>query len=138
MTTVSNIWIICLELNWFVYDSSWMLQLSEFIWTLRSSAWVVLNNFILKDATDRSKISSEQKRLFIAVSLISLSIFRLSVSYFPLQWSLPLSLIPPHCPFLPAILNPPSPSPFPTPPPSLPFPPLKDMVTSVNSLRRQI
>ena len=42
-----------------------MLQLSEFIWTLRSSAWVVLN----KDATDRSKISSDQKRLFFAVSL---------------------------------------------------------------------
>jgi len=29
-----------------------MLQLSEFVWTLRSSAWVVFNNFLLIDATD--------------------------------------------------------------------------------------
>ena len=42
-----NIWIICLELNWFVYDPSWMLQLSDFVWTLRSSVWVVLNHFLL-------------------------------------------------------------------------------------------
>ena len=49
-----------------------MLQLSEFVWTLRSSAWVVFNNFLLKDATDRSKISSDQKRLFFAVSLYPL------------------------------------------------------------------
>ena len=56
--------MLCLELNWFVYDPSWMLHLSEFVWTLRSSVWVVFNNFLLIDATDRSKISSDQKRLF--------------------------------------------------------------------------
>ena len=41
---VCNIWTICLELNWLfnVYDPSWMLQFSELIGTLRSSAWVVL------------------------------------------------------------------------------------------------
>jgi len=44
MTIVCNIWIICLELNWLFYDPSWMLQLSEFVLTLRSSAWVVFNN----------------------------------------------------------------------------------------------
>ena len=37
MTIVCNIWMICLELNRFVYDPSWMLHLSEFVWTLRSS-----------------------------------------------------------------------------------------------------
>jgi len=38
-----------------------MLHLSEFVWTLRSSVLVVFNNFLLIDATDRSKISSDQK-----------------------------------------------------------------------------
>ena len=52
-----------------------MFQLSEFVWTLRSSAWAVLNNFLLIDATDRSKISSDQKPLFFAVSLYPLSFF---------------------------------------------------------------
>ena len=37
-----------------------MLQLSE--WTLRSSAWVVFNNVLIIDATDKSKISSTQNR----------------------------------------------------------------------------
>ena len=52
-----------------------MLHLSEFVWTLRSSALVVFNNFLLIDATDRSKIRSDQKRFFIALSLYPLSIF---------------------------------------------------------------
>ena len=63
MTIVCNIWMICLELNWLFYDQSWMVQL------------VVFNNFLLIDATDRSKISSDQKRLFFAVSLYPLSFF---------------------------------------------------------------
>ena len=70
-----NIWKMCLELNWFVYDPSWMLHLSEFVWILRSSVWVVLNNFLLIDATNRSKIWSDQKRFFIALSLYPLSFF---------------------------------------------------------------
>ena len=73
MTIVCNIWMICLELNWFVYDPSWMLHLSEFVWALRSSVWVVFNNFLLLDATDRSKISSDQKRFFIPLSLYPIS-----------------------------------------------------------------
>ena len=52
-----------------------MLQLSQFVWTLRSSVKVVYNNFLLIDATDRNKISSDQKRLFFAVSLYHLSFF---------------------------------------------------------------
>ena len=52
-----------------------MLHLSEFVWTLRSSVLVVFNNFLLIDATDRSKISSDQKRFFIALSLFPLSFF---------------------------------------------------------------
>ena len=46
-----------------------MLHLSEFVWILRSSVLVVFNNFLLIDATDRSEIRSDQKRLFFAVSL---------------------------------------------------------------------
>ena len=49
-----------------------MVHLSEFVWTLRSSVLVVFNNFLLIDATDRSKIGSDQKRLFIALSLYPL------------------------------------------------------------------
>ena len=67
------IWMIYLELSWFFYDPSWMLQLSEFVWTLRSSACVVFNNFLLIDATDRSKISSDQKQLLFAINLYTLS-----------------------------------------------------------------
>ena len=71
----------CLKINWFFYGTSRTLQLSEFVWTLRSSAWVVFNNFLLIDATDRRKISSDQKRLFFAVSL------------YPLSFLLPLSVV---------------------------------------------
>ena len=66
---VCNIWMICLKFNWFIYDQCWMLHLSEFLWTILSWAWVVFNNFLLIDTTDRSKISSCQKHLFFAVSL---------------------------------------------------------------------
>ena len=60
MTIGCNIWMICLKLNWFVY----VLRISRFFY-----------NFLLIDATDRSKISSDQKRLFFAVSLYLLSFF---------------------------------------------------------------
>ena len=52
-----------------------MLQFSEFVWALSNSVWDVFNNFLLIDTTDRSKISSDQKRFFIALSLYSLSFF---------------------------------------------------------------
>ena len=52
-----------------------MLHLSEFVWTLCSSVLVVFNNVLLIDATDRSKISSNQKRLIFAVSLYPLSFY---------------------------------------------------------------
>ena len=64
-----------LELNWFVYDASPIFQLSEFVWTLRSSVWVVFNNFPLIDATDRINISSNQKGFIFAASLYPLSFF---------------------------------------------------------------
>ena len=47
-----------------------MLQLSKFVWTLRSSVWGVLNKFFLIDATDKSKISKDQMRLFFLHSPI--------------------------------------------------------------------
>ena len=37
--------------------------------------WDVFNNLLLIDAADRSKISSDQKRFFIALSLYPLSFF---------------------------------------------------------------
>ena len=65
-----NIWMICLELNWFFYDPSRMLHLSEFVWALRSSVWVVFNNFLLIDTTDRSKISSNHSFQFSQTLLL--------------------------------------------------------------------
>ena len=52
-----------------------MLQLPQFVWALHSSVWDVFIHFLLIDATDRSKISSDQKRLFIALGLYPLSFF---------------------------------------------------------------
>ena len=46
-----------------------ILQFSQFGWMLRYSVWAVFNNYLLIDATDRSKISSHQKRLFLAVCI---------------------------------------------------------------------
>ena len=61
------------DINFIFYDPSRMFQLPQFVWTLRSSVWDVFNNFLHVDATDRSKITSDQKRLFIAVSICPLS-----------------------------------------------------------------
>ena len=44
-------------------------------YVLRYSVLVVFNNFLLIDATDRSKIISDQKRFFISLSLYPLSFF---------------------------------------------------------------
>ena len=67
--------MICLILIWFFYGLSRMFQLPQFVWALRSSVWDVFINFLLIDATDRIKISSDQKRFFIALSLHPLSFF---------------------------------------------------------------
>ena len=86
--------MICLKLNRFFYGLSRMQHLSEFVWTLRSSVLVVFNNFLLTDATDRNKISSDQKRFFIAPSLYPLSFFantpfqKLNILYFCLKRTL--------------------------------------------------
>ena len=83
MTIVCNIWMICLQLNRFFYGLSRMLHLSEFVWTLYSSVLVVFSNFPLIDATGRSKIRSDQKRVFIALSLYLLSFFANT----PFKWN---------------------------------------------------
>ena len=64
MTIGCNIWMICLILIWFFYGLSRMFQLPQFVWALRSSVWDVFINFLLIDATDKSKISSDQKRFW--------------------------------------------------------------------------
>ena len=53
-----------------------MLHLSEFVLTLRSTVLVVFNNFVLIDATDRSKISSDQKRFLYFIKPVPPFIFR--------------------------------------------------------------
>ena len=75
MSTGCNIWMIFLKLNRFFYGLSRMLQFSQFVWTPCYSLWDVFNNFLLIDAKDRSKISSDQKRFFIELSLYPLSFF---------------------------------------------------------------
>ena len=59
----------------FLRSKSRMFQLPQFVWALRSSVWDVVINFLVKDATYRNKISSDQKRFFIALSLYPLSFF---------------------------------------------------------------
>ena len=63
------------EIRLIFYGLSSILQFSQFVWPLSFSVWDVFNNFLLIDATDRSKISSDQKRFFIALSLYPLSFF---------------------------------------------------------------
>ena len=75
MTMGCNIWMVCLKLNWFFYGLSRMLNFSEFVWTVSYSVWDVFTKFLLIDTTDRSKISSDQKRFFIALSLYPISFF---------------------------------------------------------------
>ena len=75
MTIGCNIWMICLILIWFFYGLRRMFQLPQFVWALRSSVWDVFINFLLIDATDRSKIRNNQKRFIIALSLYPLSFF---------------------------------------------------------------
>ena len=62
-----------------------MLQFSQFVWRLSYSVWDVFNNFLLIDATDRSQISSNQKRFFIALSLYPLS-FSANTPFKRLLW----------------------------------------------------
>ena len=72
MTIGCNIWM---KLIWFSYGLSRIMQFSQFVWALSYSVWDVFNKFLLIDATDRSKISSDQKSFFIALSLYPLSFF---------------------------------------------------------------
>ena len=50
MNLSCNIWMICLKLIWLFYDTSCILQLSEFVWTQRHSVKVVFNYVLLIDA----------------------------------------------------------------------------------------
>ena len=69
MITGCNIWMICLELNWFF---TIRVECCNFL-NLYGS--YVLLNFLLINATDRSKISSNQHWIFFEVSLYPLSFF---------------------------------------------------------------
>jgi len=56
--------MICLKLNRFFYDPSRILQLSEFVWMIRSSVQVVFNYFLLIDATDRRRLEAIKNDYF--------------------------------------------------------------------------
>ena len=71
----TNLISICCVYKEKLFEDSRMLQFSEFVWALSYSVWDVFKNFLLTDATDRNKISSDQKRFFIALSLYPLSFF---------------------------------------------------------------
>ena len=76
------------EIKLIFYSLSRILQFIQFVWPLSFSVWDVFNNFFLIDATDRSKISSDQKRFFIALSLYPFSFFAntpFKKNYFP-RW----------------------------------------------------
>ena len=62
------------EIKWIFYSLSRMLQFSEFA----LSYWVLdgFNKFLLIDATNRSKISSDKKALFYRIKPIPSFIFR--------------------------------------------------------------
>ena len=70
LTTVCNIWMICLRSE---------LNVASF---RISSVWVFFNSFLLIYAKDRSKNSSDQKRFFITLSLYTLSFFANTTFYF--------------------------------------------------------
>ena len=53
------------EIKWIFYNLSHMLQFSQFVWALSYLVLVVFNNFLLIDATDRSKINSDQKHFLL-------------------------------------------------------------------------
>ena len=63
MIICCDMWMICLELNWFFYDPCRISQLSEFM-DVTFFGMSRLNNFLLIDTTDRSKNSSDHLRIF--------------------------------------------------------------------------
>ena len=86
-------WIITNTHIIFANSNMTCTKFSQFVWPLSYSVWDVFNNFLLIDATDRSKISSDKKRFFIALSLYPLSFFantpfnaRMSSSYSSIFW----------------------------------------------------
>ena len=69
-----NTWYIELNNN-YCQVKVFVCRLNPCPLKIRSSVWDVFNNFLLINATDGSKISSDQKRFFIALSLYPLSFF---------------------------------------------------------------
>ena len=66
-----NIWMICMELNrFFTVRVEYCNFLKLYVRYVLHAAWVVFNNFLLIDATDRSKISSESTALVFHEHLI--------------------------------------------------------------------
>ena len=64
------------------------------LWKLRSSALVVFNNFLLIDATDKSKISSDQKRFFFAIRLNTFFFFCIIAHpSLKVAWSVPVQYV---------------------------------------------
>ena len=64
-----------MKLNWFFYGLIVCCNFLNLYGRHVIRFWDVFNNFLVIDATDRSKISRDQKRFFIALSLYPLSFF---------------------------------------------------------------
>ena len=75
MTVGCNIWWICLKLNGFFLRSESCVATFSICMDVTFFSISRFNSFLLTDATDRSKISGDQKRFFIALSLYPLSFF---------------------------------------------------------------
>ena len=68
-------WMSWYKFNLIIYDLSGIMQFREFVEVQRSLACVVFNQFLLLNATDRSKISCDQYRIKFDVNLYPLQFF---------------------------------------------------------------
>ena len=57
------------------------MQLREFVWLLRSPLFVVFNHFLLKHATDKSKISTDRYQILFATDKSKISIDRYRILF---------------------------------------------------------
>ena len=57
------------------------MQLREFVWLLRSPLFVVFNHFLLKHATDKSKISIDRYQILFATDKSKISIDRYRILF---------------------------------------------------------
>ena len=60
--------MISFKFNWIIYGLGKLMQLRGFVWVLRFSVWVMVNHFLLIDATVVSKISRQWFQIQLEIS----------------------------------------------------------------------